>query len=75
MQKKPGGFFGTIGDGPQGGKEGEVVKPIGNRFSLTPEDDENCKISAMLVGKFLVVSDQGICGGMGVTYSGIYQRK
>jgi len=65
--------FGTIGDERENGK-GEVVKPFVNRFALTPEGYEGCKIFAQLVGKFLLVSDTGICGGTGVTYTGIYQQ-
>lgn len=41
---------------------------------LTVEDDI-CHVKLMLVGEFLVVNDNGECGGLNVTLDGIYRRK
>jgi hypothetical protein len=42
--------------------------------ALTLEDDI-CKITLRLVGDFLVADDNGDCGGVNVTFDGVYRKK
>lgn len=37
-------------------------------------DEYACKVSIIAAGKFLVVSDNLNCGGLNVTFSGVYRR-
>jgi hypothetical protein len=48
--------------------------PVGNVLSLgdAPED---CLVKLRLVGPYLVASDNKQCGGVNVTFDGVYRRK
>lgn len=37
--------------------------------------DNPCEVSVRLVGDYLTVADNGACGGMGVSFSGIYRLR
>lgn len=39
------------------------------------EDEFDCKITMRLLGSYLIVADNLKCGGVNVTFSGIYTRK
>jgi len=39
------------------------------------DDEYDCKVSIRLLGKYLVVADNLKCGGVNVTFSGVYTRK
>lgn len=58
--------------GPNLGAMGGSAQPRGHRVKFT---EEGCSVVAMLVGKFLVVSDNHECGGLNVRFNGIYQRQ
>jgi hypothetical protein len=36
-------------------------------------DDGGCEVSVRLLGAYIVVADNGACGGMGVSFSGLYR--
>jgi hypothetical protein len=38
-------------------------------------NDDICKVSMTLVGSYLVVDDNGQCGGMNVRFTGVYKRR
>jgi hypothetical protein len=46
--------------------------PVGNRLRIGSDDD--CAAELWLVGSYLVVFDNMGCGGMNVTFTGVYQR-
>jgi len=48
--------------------------PVGNVLRLG-EDPEDCQATLRLVGPYLVVSDNKQCGGVNVTFDGVYRRK
>lgn len=60
------------------------VAPIGNGMAmgenytdpakLLPDDPGECRARFRLFGRYLVVQDSGGCGGMNVSFSGIYVR-
>jgi hypothetical protein len=56
---------------------GEVsgeAAPAGNSLSLGDGPDD-CRVTLRLVGPYLVVGDNKQCGGMNVTFDGVYRRK
>ena len=67
----------------QTGVLGAEVTPTGDLLAFaddgkTPFDqakDAECQVRMQRVGKFLVVEDNGGCGGVMVTFTGFYQRK
>lgn len=38
-------------------------------------DDSGCRVSTRLLGSYLVVADNGACGGIGVSFSGMYRLR
>jgi hypothetical protein len=59
------------------GELDESAKPLEYLLKLGENDTEEyaCKVSMWLLGKYLVVSDNLNCGGLNVTFSGVYQKK
>ncbi|WEN16449.1 hypothetical protein PY254_07240 [Rhodanobacter sp. AS-Z3] len=58
--------------GPNLGSMGGTARPQGRQVRFVEED---CRVTAILAGKFLVVSDNQQCGGMNVRFNGTYQRQ
>ncbi len=52
-----------------------TVTPQGNAATFTDPDVGDCRMEMTLASSFLVVSDNGKCGGLNVTFSGIYRRR
>lgn len=48
--------------------------PAGNTLALD-EGDGVCKMTLRLIGDFLVADDNGDCGGVNVSFDGVYRRK
>jgi hypothetical protein len=46
----------------------------GDRILFDDSRDGGCRVSMRLIGPYLVVADNGDCGGMNVTFSGFYRR-
>jgi hypothetical protein len=63
-----------ISERPGGPNLGEIsakAKPAANHANFT---DDPCTATMTLVGDFLVVADNGQCGGMNVRFDGVYRR-
>lgn len=56
-----------------GGINAEAA-PAANTLMLD-EGDDGCKMTLRLVGDFLVADDNGQCGGVNVTFDGVYRKK
>ena len=52
---------------------GEAV-PAGHVLNVGAGDDD-CRLTLRLVGPYLVASDNKQCGGVNVTFDGVYRRK
>ena len=65
-----------IGANVHVGEIDERVEPIGNVIKLGNNDtgEYACKVTMRLIGKYLVVADNLHCGGVNVTFSGIYTK-
>lgn len=84
-KSKKSGFFDVKGNSFWNGGGGNVnvgeieesVSADGNILKIGEKDTEEyaCKVTMRLLGRFLVVSDNLNCGGLNVTFSGVYQRK
>jgi len=61
--------------GPNLGDLTGTARPKGNRVVFADPDPQACAASLTLVGSLLVVSDNNACGGMNVSFSGVYRRK
>jgi hypothetical protein len=62
-------------DAPGGPNEGNLAgqaRPTGNRVEIG--DPQSCLASLALVGDLLVVADNNACGGMNVSFTGVYRR-
>lgn len=67
-------FWRGVGDNVHVGEVEFEAAPAGNL--LTHEEDEDlCSVRLRLVGPRLVVSDNLKCGGLNVTFNGVYLRK
>jgi len=55
------------------GEFDNAAKPTGYKLELSNDDD--CEVSMQLLGKYLIVSDNFKCGGVNVTFRGVYQKK
>jgi hypothetical protein len=78
--KKPGAlavegqaYWRGLGDNVHTGDLGFEAQPVG--IVLTLEENEDlCAATLKLVGDFLVVTDNLKCGGVNVTFNGVYRR-
>ena len=82
-----GGALHVTGDATWGGHDPERVRnggvhtgeldftarPVGDRLTSVADDDI-CHVRMHRAGPYLLVDDDGGCGGMNVTFSGIYRR-
>jgi hypothetical protein len=64
-------FWKGLGDNVHVGEIGGEAAPRGDEIAV--EEDE-CRVSLRLVGPFLVVNDNGRCGGLNVTFDGVYRK-
>jgi hypothetical protein len=61
--------------GPNIGSLEASAAPTGNRVQFSEGNDAtSCHVTAILLGSWMLVDDNGNCGGMNVRFSGIYQR-
>lgn len=65
-----------VGVNPGNVHVGEVsgeATPAGN--ALTVGDEDGCRLTLRLVGAYLLASDNKRCGGLNVTFDGVYRRR
>ena len=69
-------FWKGFGDNIHIGELDHRAEPKGTLLKAgeTDTDEYACKVSMQLIGSFLVVKDNMNCGGMNVTFSGVYRR-
>lgn len=82
-QKQKGTFkiYGTaiwkgLGDNIHTGEIDFTAVPSNKEMSMGYQDSEfDCRVQMQLLGRFLLVADNKNCGGVNVSFDGIYQRK
>ncbi len=52
----------------------DVPAPKGDRLAFADSEETDCRVALRLLGPYLVASDNGRCGGMNVTFSGVYRK-
>lgn len=52
----------------------EVAAPGGDRIAFADSEEPECRIALRLLGPYLLARDNGRCGGMNVTFSGVYRK-
>lgn len=70
-------FWKGLGDNVHVGELDSTLKPDGNVLQVGEgdEDEYACKVTMRLVGKYLIASDNLNCGGVNVSFSGVYLKK
>lgn len=58
--------------GPNIGSIGGMLRVEGNRAEY--DEGEGCQVSFTLIGELLIAGDNHQCGGMNVSFSGVYKR-
>jgi hypothetical protein len=61
-----------LGDNVHVGEVGGQVAPSGSTLAL---EDDTCRVTLRLVVPYLIVNDNGQCGGVNVTFDGVYRKK
>lgn len=69
-------FWHGLGDNVHIGELDDKAAPAGNILKLGEEekDEYACKVTMRLVGKYLIASDNMNCGGVNVSFSGVYRK-
>jgi xylose isomerase len=49
--------------------------PKGDRLNVVDTDGYPCRVRMRLLLPYLIVADNGACGGMNVSFSGVYRRQ
>jgi hypothetical protein len=52
----------------------DLPAPKGDRLAFADSEEADCRVALRLLGPYLVARDNGRCGGMNVTFSGVYRR-
>jgi Protein of unknown function (DUF3298)/Deacetylase PdaC len=68
-------FWKGLGDNIHIGEIDFSGTPISSKMSLGEQGEFECRVKMQRTGKFLVVSDNLNCGGVNVTFNGVYRRK
>jgi hypothetical protein len=65
-----------LGDNVHVGDFEESAKADGNLLKIGEgeNDEDGCRVSLRRVGRFLIVSDNMRCGGVNVSFSGVYRK-
>ena len=56
------------------GEFDETAAPIGDRLGVGDGPPGQCHVLLRLIGPYLVIADNNLCGGMNVSFSGVYRR-
>ena len=65
-------YWHGLGDNVHVGELAGEVAPSGHTFVY---EDDTCRVTARLVGAYLVVSDNKQCGGVNVSFDGVYRKR
>lgn len=52
----------------------DMGAPRGDRLSIGGTDQYECRVRMRLLPPYLIVAENGKCGGLNVTFSGVYRR-
>lgn len=75
LSVKGNAFWKGVGDNIHIGEVDDNGTPSDHTLSLGGEDKYDCRVKMTRIGKYLVVSDNKQCGGVNVSFDGVYLRK
>jgi len=68
-------FWGSGDQQNDGALEGEATLHDNRVVFAQGSGQDDCRVSMVLVGPYLVVDDNNACGGMNVSFQSVYRRK
>ncbi|REJ78849.1 MAG: DUF3298/DUF4163 domain-containing protein [Acidobacteria bacterium] len=68
-------FWKGTGDNIHIGEVDDQGTPNGRVMSIGGTDEYDCRVKMTRVGKYLIVSDNKNCGGVNVSFDGVYVRR
>lgn len=70
-------YWQGLGDNVHVSEIEETVAPRENILKIGEKDEgeDDCRVTMRRVGKYMIVADNLNCGGVNVTFSGVYRRK
>ncbi|MBB4837989.1 hypothetical protein HNP52_001040 [Sphingomonas kyeonggiensis] len=57
-----------------GGFGADRPVPAGDRIEVSDAEEPDCRVAMRLLGPYLIARDNGQCGGLNVTFTGVYRR-
>lgn len=75
LSVKGNAFWKGLGDNIHIGEVDENGVPSGRRLVLGGNEQYDCRVELVRIGRFLVASDNKNCGGVNVTFDGVYQKQ
>jgi hypothetical protein len=51
-----------------------TASPVGNHLHFVDSGPESCTVDMTLLNRFLLVNDNGLCGGVNANFGGIWKR-
>ena len=63
----------TARDFHNGDFQGDATQE-GDTLSFADSYDDGCRVRMQRIGPWLLIEDNGVCGGAGVTFTGLYRR-
>ncbi|MEZ5344613.1 MAG: DUF3298 and DUF4163 domain-containing protein [Pyrinomonadaceae bacterium] len=67
-------FWRGVGDNIHIGEVDDTGTPNGNSLNIGGPEKYDCRVKMTLVNDLLVVSDNRMCGGVNVTFDGVYRK-
>lgn len=68
-------FWRGMGDNIHIGELDDKAGPVGDKMNFGGDGEYDCRVNMQRLGGFLIVSDNLNCGGLNVSFNGVYQRK
>jgi hypothetical protein len=75
LSVKGNSFWRGLGDNIHIGEVDDSGTPVGNILAVGGSDEYDCRMKLRRVGDFLVVSDNKNCGGVNVSFDGVYRKR
>jgi hypothetical protein len=64
---------GARGNAHFGDTKGDA-SPVGNRLHFVQNGPDNCTIDMTLLERYILASDNGLCGALNARFQGIWKR-
>ncbi len=61
--------------GPNMGDMGGTAMPSGNTVLFASDNPDECRVKLTLLSPFLLAADNSNCGGMNVSFTGVYRKR